>query len=315
MAIELRHLRYFVAVAEEGHITRAAERLGMQQPPLSQLIKSMERELDAQLFRRKPRGVELTDAGGTFLANARAVLAQYDLTFDLTRSAARGESGRLCIGVTPTGPFHPFVPSIIRAFRELLPRVNVTIEKCLPDQLVEQLRTAQVDVGFLRAPIVEIPGLMVHPLLTEPMIVALPQSHPLASPDRIASAITLKQLVNETFIFFARQHGPAFYEATIAACLKSGFSPRAGQEAPRITTALSLVGAGLGICVVPASLQRMNMEGVRYRALRGRLPLQAVMNLATRRHESSPAVRRFVQLAREAAKSEPPAFGIRTANS
>ncbi len=303
MAIELRHLRYFVAVAEEGHITRAAERLGIQQPPLSQLIKAIERELDAQLFRRKPRGVELTEAGRTFRANAQALLAQYERMFDLTRSAARGESGRLCIGVTPTGPFHPSVPTIIRAFRELYPRVTVTIDECLRTQLLEQLRAAKLDVAFLRASIAEFPDLMVHPLLVEPMIVALPTGHPLASPSRRAGVVTIKQLADETFIFYARQHAPAFYDATVAACLKCGFNPRAGQDAPRVTTALSLVGAGLGICVVPASLRRMNMEGVTYLAIKGSTRLQAVMDLGTRRHDPSPVVRRFVQLAKETAKS------------
>jgi DNA-binding transcriptional LysR family regulator len=117
MAVELRHLRQFIVVAEEGHITRAAERLGMQQPPLSQRIKAIETELDVQLFRRKARGVELTEAGRVFFDRARTMIAQYDGAFEATRGAARGEQGRLCIGVMPTAPFHPFVPFVIRAFR------------------------------------------------------------------------------------------------------------------------------------------------------------------------------------------------------
>src|SRR5690242_4152783 len=118
MAMELRHLRYFIAVAEEKHITRAAERLGMQQPPLSQLIKAIERELGVQLFLRKARGVELTDAGRTFLDEARATLKQLERTFETTRRASRGEQGRLSVGFTSTTPFHPLVPRAIRAFRE-----------------------------------------------------------------------------------------------------------------------------------------------------------------------------------------------------
>ena len=115
MAMELRHLRYFIAVAEEEHITRAAERLGMQQPPLSQRIKAMERELDVQLFRRKARGVELTDAGRGFLDDARAILTRLDHAFETSRRTARGQQGRIRVGVTPTGAFHPFVPRVIRA--------------------------------------------------------------------------------------------------------------------------------------------------------------------------------------------------------
>lgn len=124
MTMELRHLRYFIAVAEEGHITRAAERLGMQQPPLSQRIKAIEREVDAQLFHRRARGVELTDAGRAFLNNARAVLAQLDRAFETTRRTARGEEGRIRVGIVPTSPFHPFVPRVIRAFRDAYPQVS-----------------------------------------------------------------------------------------------------------------------------------------------------------------------------------------------
>ena len=114
--MELRHLRYFIAVAEEGHVTRAAERLGMQQPPLSQQIQALERELDVQLFRRKPRGVELTDAGRALLDDARAILAHVDHAFATTRRTARGEQGRIAVGFTSSAPFHPFVPRVIRAF-------------------------------------------------------------------------------------------------------------------------------------------------------------------------------------------------------
>src|SRR5215467_15026772 len=114
--MELRHLRYFIAVAEEKHITRAAERLGMQQPPLSQQIRALERELDVQLLRRKPRGVELTDAGSAFLADARAILSRIDHAFATTKRTARGEQGRISVGFTSSTPFHPFVPRIIRAY-------------------------------------------------------------------------------------------------------------------------------------------------------------------------------------------------------
>ena len=128
--MDLRQLRYFVAVAEEGHITRAAERLGMQQPPLSQQIKAIEQELDLQLFRRQARGVELTDAGRVLLDQARAVLERLDHALLLTRRTARGEQGRLSVGIAPTAPFHPFVPQVIRAFREERPIPNKTLSYC-----------------------------------------------------------------------------------------------------------------------------------------------------------------------------------------
>ena len=183
--MELRHLRYFVAVAEEGHITRAAQRLGIQQPPLSQQIKAIERELDVQLFRRKARGVELTDAGAAFL-EARAMLGHLDRAFETTRRAARGEQGRICVGVTSTAPFHPLVPRAIRAFQEACPMVSLTLEECLSNELIERLRNEQMDVAFIRTSPSDRQGLVIDPLLEEPMVVALPGTHALGSRRRRA---------------------------------------------------------------------------------------------------------------------------------
>jgi DNA-binding transcriptional LysR family regulator len=126
--MELRHLRYFIAVAEEGHITRAAERLGMQQPPLSRQINAIERELDVQLFRRKARGVELTDGDRALLEDARAMLASLDRSLERARRTARGEQGQIRLGIPPTAPFHPFVPRAIRSFRKAFPLVSLTLE-------------------------------------------------------------------------------------------------------------------------------------------------------------------------------------------
>jgi len=305
MGLEFRHLRCFVMVAEEGHITRAAERLGMQQPPLSQLIKAIERQLDAQLLLRKARGVELTEAGRIFLDNARTLLAQYERTFEATRRAARGEQGRLTVGVMPTAPFHPFVPFVIRAFRAAFPQVELTLDECLRTEALERLRNDRMDVAFLRAPLSEPQELVVYPLLQEPMLVALPSEHGLARGKRGDGKLALKELAAETFIVYARQHGPALYEATMAACLKAGFSPRLGQEAPRVTSALSLVAAGLGVSVVPASMQRMAMDGLAFRPLKGAGQPKAVLNLAARRGDPSPIVSRFLTLVRRAARTQP----------
>jgi DNA-binding transcriptional LysR family regulator len=304
MAMEMRHLRYFVAVAEEGHITRAAERLGIQQPPLSQQIKAIERELDVQLFRRKARGVELTDAGAAFLTDARAMLGQLDRAVETTRRAARGEQGRLCIGVTSTAPFHPLVPRAIRAFRQACPLVALTVEECLSNELVERLRNERMDAAFIRTSHPAPDGLAVHPLIEEPMVVALPRTHALA---RGRDAVALKHLAGETFILYGPP-GTGMYDATIAACQAAGFNPNVGnlgastQQAPRITSTLSLVAAGLGISCVPASLQRMNMEGVVYRRIKGSAQPKAVLNLASRRGDPSAVVRQFCTLVRRAAR-------------
>jgi DNA-binding transcriptional LysR family regulator len=309
MALELRHLRYFIAVAEERHVTRAAERLGMQQPPLSRQIKAIERELGVQLFRRKARGVELTDAGSAFFERAQTMLSYLDQAFETTRRTARGELGRICVGITPTGPFHPFVPRVIRAFREAFPRVALTIEECPSPELIERLRSEQMDAAFLRTPIANQEGLVIEPLLEEPMVVALPRAHALAkSGGARDSAIPVKALAGETFIVYGRphkpgQHGLGQYEAMIAACHAAGFSPRIGQETPRIASTLNLVAVGLGISLVPASLSRMNMDGVIYRRLKGTIQPKAILNLASRRGDPSAVLRHFLNLVKRAAKN------------
>jgi len=300
MAVELRHLRYFIAVAEERHITRAAERLGIQQPPLSQRIKAIERELDVQLFRRKPRGVELTEAGRVFLDNARALLAHFDHTFETTRRTARGEQGRISVGATPTSPFHPFVPRVVRAFRESYPQVFLRLEERLGPELVEQLRNEHIDVAFIRTPVADPEGLVVHSLIEEPILVALPSGHALARSGSGASAVSLQRLARETFILYGPP-GTAFYDLTMAACRAAGFNPRVGQETPRMTSSLNLVAVGLGICLVPASLQQMHMDGVTYCRLKGPVQPKAILNLASRRGDPSAVVRNFLNLVRAAA--------------
>src|SRR5262245_25309614 len=150
MLMELRHLRYLIAVAEEGHITRAAERLGIQQPPLSRLIKAIEQDIKVQLFRRVPRGVELTDAGRTFLDGARATLDNLDRTVESARRAARGEQGHISVGFASSIAFHPLVPRVIRDFREAFPRVAVTLAESSPAELIESIGNDRLDVAFVR---------------------------------------------------------------------------------------------------------------------------------------------------------------------
>ena len=297
--MELRYLRYFVAVAEEGHITRAAERLGMQQPPLSQRMRALEDELGVQLLRRRPRGVELTEAGRTLLIDARAILAHLDHAFAATRRTARGEQGRIAVGFTSSAPFHPFVPRVIRAFREAFPLVSLTLDESGTIELVDSLRRESVDVAFVRTRVSDTEGLVVIPLLEEAMLVAVPRGHALAEG---RGAVTLQALAGETFVVYRRPSGPGLYDAIIAACHAAGFSPIVGQEAPRIVSTLNLVAAGLGVCLVPASLQRMHMDDVVYRRLRDAAQPRAPLLLATRRDDSAAVVRRFVELTRRMAR-------------
>src|SRR5215472_10207952 len=296
--MELRHLRYFVAVAEEGHVTRAAERLGIQQPPLSQQIQALERELETQLFRRKPRGVELTPAGQALLDEARAILARADEAVAAVKRTARGEAGRIGIGFTSSASFHPFLPRAIRAFRETHPLVALALEESGTTELVDALRTQSLDVAFVRSPVGESDDLFIRPLLEEAMVAALPSGHPLSAG---REALPLAALAGETFILYRRPVGPGLHDAIIAACDRAGFSPTIGQEAPRMLSTLSLVAAGLGVTVVPASMSRLEAEGVAYRPLDASAPLTAPLNLAYRRDEISAAVRRFVGLVQRSA--------------
>jgi DNA-binding transcriptional LysR family regulator len=298
--MDLRRLRLFVAVAEEGHITRAAEKLGMQQPPLSQQIKAMERELDVQLFHRKPRGVELTDAGRALFDEARAVLAHFERALETTHRAARGEQGRLCIGIAPTALFHPMVPRAIRDFREAFPLVSLTLEEGLSHEVVERLCNDRMDVAFVRNAAIHAEGIVVSPLLDESMVAALPSHHAAARGKREA-ALSLATLANDAFVLIGPP-GTGLYDETVAACRASGFKPRIGQLAPRITSALGLVAAGLGVALVPESLQTMKMHGLVYRCLKGAGQPKAFLGLASRKGDRSPVLLHFLAHIRKAVK-------------
>ena len=297
--MELRHLRYFVAVAEEGHVTRAAERLGIQQPPLSQQIRALETELEVQLFHRKPRGVELTQAGDALLAEARIVLDRAEHAVLAARRAGRGEAGRLGLGFTSSASFHPLVPRVIRDFRETSPLVALRLEEAGTAELVEGLRAERIDAAFVRSPIGPAADLTVHSLLEEEIVAAMPAGHLLAS--RAKTRLPLAALEKETFILYRRPLGPGLYDAIIAACQRAGYSPRIGQEAPRMLATLSLVAAGLGVTLIPSSMQRVGIDGVAYRALDRKAGLVAPLNLAYRRGESAPAACRFISLVRQTA--------------
>jgi len=296
--MELRHLRYFVAVAEEKHMTRAAERLGIQQPPLSMQIRALEQELDVQLFRRQPRGVELTDAGLAFLDRARAILDQVDRAVATTRRTARGEEGRVVVGFTSSAPFHPFVPRVLRAFREVAPLVSLVLEESGSSELVQGLHNEEVDAAFIRSPVADVVGLTVQPLLEEKMLVALPTGHIFARRSSFSRSVLLplSELAKETFVLYKRPGGPGLYDTIIAACKSAGFSPRVGQEAPRIISTLNLVASGIGVSIVPASLQRLQMDGIVYRKLEDMPQLTAPLILACRRGENAAAVQRFLDL-------------------
>jgi DNA-binding transcriptional LysR family regulator len=301
MAMELRHLRYVIAVAEEGHITRAAERLGIAQPPLSRAIKAIEQDIKVQLFRRVPRGVELTAAGRAFLDSARATFTNLDRGLESARRVARGEEGQISVAFTSSTAFHTLVPSVVREFRETFPRVAVTFNQGNAGDLIQQLENGRLDAMFSWLSIVKLEGVVFHPLLEEPMIVALPEDHALGRGR--ARDVQLKQLAEEIFVM-NRQPGPleAIRDDIISACRTAGFRPRVGQEAPNVIATIPLVAGGGGVSIVPACLRNVNIRGVVYRRLVGSSKLKVLLSLASRRGDTSAVVRQFVNLVRRKAK-------------
>lgn len=252
-----------------------------------------------------PRGVELTDAGRTFLDGARATFANLDRTLESARRTARGEEGRISVAFTSSTAFHPLVPRVIREFRETFPLVAVTLVEGSPAELIECMESDRLDAAFIRTNIAKLEGLVCPPLLEEPLVVALPKGHALAR-GQARAVLPLKGLSDETFVV-NRRHGAqaVMRDAVFAACHAAGFSPRVGQEAPHVISTLPLVAAGIGISIVPASLQHMNIRGVAYRRLTGSTQLKVPLNLASRCGDTSAVVRQFVNLVRRRAKNYP----------
>lgn len=291
--IDLRRLHAFTILAEEAHVTRAAERLGMQQPPLTRLLRGMETELGVLLMHRLPRGVRPTEAGKALLAEARLILAQAERLPELVRRAERGEQGSLAVGFTSSAALHPVVPMLLRLFREKLPGVAVRLEEAGTAELVDALMHERLDAAFVRSPVGALPDLRMDAVAEEPMMAALPAGHPLAPG---GDPLPLAALAGEPFILYRRSSGPGLYDAIVAACRDQGFSPRMAQEAPRLPATLSLVAAGLGVSIVPASMQRVGGDDIAYRALTDCGTLSAPINLATRRANPTPALLQFRRL-------------------
>jgi DNA-binding transcriptional LysR family regulator len=303
-AIDLRLLRYFIAVAEEGHLTKAAQRIGIQQPPLSQQIRALEKALGVTLFNRLPRGMELTDSGRALLIDAQAILQQLDASIAGVRRIAQGERGRLALGFTESASLHPFIPAVIRAFREVAPDVALTVEESNTTELVEALRQKRLEIAFIRSPVGNSEGLLTETMLVEKMILALPATHALAQRKparrgvRARHSVALAALAEQTFILNRRPSGPGLYDAVIAACHTAGFSPRVEQEARKNLSTLSLVAAGLGISIVPASMRHVEMAEVVYMDIDDAPDLRAPLYLAYLDAPLSGAATRMIAEAR-----------------
>ncbi|OIN43584.1 LysR family transcriptional regulator [Pseudomonas azotoformans] len=290
--MELRHLRYFIAVAEELHFGRAAQVLGISQPPLSQQIQALEQEVGARLFERTNRRVELSEAGRLFLQEARLVLAQVDKAADVARRAQLGELGELKIGFTSSAPFNSSIPQAIFAFRQAFPAVHLNLQEMSSTEVAESLVDESIQVGLMR-PLPLPDSLSVVELMREPLVAVLNAGHALVRGSE--RGLHLAQLADEPFVFFPRTYGSGLYAQLLNLCRDAGFSPHFAQEAGEAMTIIGLVAAGLGVSVLPASYQRIRIDGVVYRTLLDQEAMTAVW-LVQREGVQTPMAKAFVEL-------------------
>lgn len=295
--MELRHLRYFLALAEELHFGRAAKRLSISQPPLSRQIRQTEEELGVPLFTRSKRRVALTPAGRVMLVRARAVLDEADALSPIVRQAHRGEIGRLVVGFVHSAGYG-LMPPVVREFRRLCPDVKLVLRERIFGEQLDDLRAGRIDVGLLRPPVGD-QALVTETIWREPFVAALPAGHPLSG----QGPLRLKALARQPFILFPRERSAVFHDQIQTLCRKAGFVPAMAQETNTIHTALGLVGAGIGVALVPASVRRIGAVDVTFRSLVEARP-QAELALAWKRDESNPVLARFLGVARDVARDE-----------
>jgi DNA-binding transcriptional LysR family regulator len=294
--MDLKHLRYFVAVAEAGHITRAAAALGIQQPPLSQQIRALEESLGTTLFRRHPKGVTLTESGELLLADSRRLLDDADAVRTRMRAVGAGYAGVLAIGFTSSAAAHAFTPQVLRQCRHAYPGIRLQISEDHAAGLTESVAAGRLHCAFLRVPVARPAGLVFETLLREPVLVALPVGHPLLAGK--PRALSINELRNQAFILVRQTGASGLYANLLSLCEQQGFAPTIGHEVSRMMTALNLVAAGEGVTVVPASMQGVHPQAIEYRPLKGARSLDAPLTLIFRESECKGALRSFVELVR-----------------
>jgi DNA-binding transcriptional LysR family regulator len=282
MNLELRQLRYFVAVAEEMHFGRAAQRLHMTQPPLSQSIQALEVLLGTPLFARTSRSVTLTPAGAALLPHARQLLHDAQALPDLARRAAAGESGRLALAFVSTADYS-VLPPFLHQFRAAYPQVQIELREATTDLQLEALEQDEIDVGLLIPP------------LPDRMKDLLAYRRVLTEPLRVDGPLSLQAVADLPLIIFPRRIAPAFHDAILGCYRDAGLMPRIGQEAIQMQTIVGLVSAGMGIALVPQSVSNLKRPGVAYRALAGTTALIET-GLAWRRDNPSPVLHAFLEL-------------------
>jgi DNA-binding transcriptional LysR family regulator len=290
--IDLRHLRYFVAVAEELHFGRAAARLGIQQPPLSQQIKYLESVVGHALFTRTSRSVTLTAAGQELLDRSRRTLARVQEDLNAVRRIGRGEVGALNVGFAGSAML-TVLPDVIKIYRRDYGDVQLRLQEMSTGEGIQHLREGTVDLCFLRDP-GEIEGIITENLFREPFVAILPVRHRLAR----QQSISVARLKNEPFVFYRRVMGPVAYDRTMALCESAGFTPQIVQDTPQWPTAIRLIGAGLGISIAPACIAKLGTPGVVFRRIAAKNAFTEIA-LGRRDEPLMPTASAFMLLARQ----------------
>ncbi|MDC0738307.1 LysR substrate-binding domain-containing protein [Cognatishimia sp. SS12] len=261
--MEMHQLRYFVAVAEELHFGRAAERENISQPPLSFQIKKLEQELNVQLFKRTKRKVELTEAGALLLPQARTILADVQSAKDTASLARRGEIGRVRIGFVHSASLG-YLPQLLEPFRAEFPRVEIHLDEMTVTEQLVALKKKQIDIGVLRPPIAD-PELTSFNVVEENFVLVVPKTHPLAG----TPSVELSSLAHEHFVFYPEHRSPAFFAQLTKMCQLAGFSPKISVQANTMYTAIGLVGTGAGIGFIPESVACITLPSVSFVKLSG----------------------------------------------
>jgi DNA-binding transcriptional LysR family regulator len=286
--VDLRQLRYFVAVAETGNFHRAAERLNMSQPPLTVAIRKLEDGLGAALFERSPRGVTLTAAGRASLDFARATLAQAQGFRDAVRDGASGERGRLKVGFVGSATFE-LLPRIIPEYRRRFPAVELVLEEATSTEIVRNLELSVLDVGLVRLPLMETAAVDTQVVDPDELHVALPAAHRLAS----RSKVDLADLADDPFVLQSRVS--VLHSITVAACQKAGYVPRVAQQATQLSAVLALVRSELGVALVPSRASLSVPHDVSLLPLVRRVPIET--GVALPRGSTNPLAHRFAEMA------------------
>ena len=292
-SMELRQLRYFIAVAEELHFRRAAARLHISQPPLSQQIARLEEELGATLLNRTRRRVELTAAGEAFLRDARTMLGELDVAVATVRRIDTGQAGLLRVNFVGSALLS-IVPGIVQRFRRARPGVELELRERSTLEQLRALTAGVVDVGLVRPPIDTDEGLRAEVVMRERTVAAIPTGHPLAK----LSRVPLRRMAAEPLVLFPREQAPGFHDLLTGRLAATGSSPHVVQYAPEMLTIIGLVAAGIGVSPVPASLRHLALDGVTYRPLAGAPDTELLA--VTRAGDQSPLVSAFLAEARAA---------------